>query len=395
MRVRTGPGRRQDLGISASHQVIDTPLVTAAVTQYDEHMAECACGRCAEIIASLSGTRPSDGFVHAMLARAANAVRAVNMLIRALVITAAMICADETPIRQAPARMSRKKYLLVACTSLLTYYFLGDRSMATFDGFVFPDFSGVIVHDRYQNYDSIPGVIHQFCCQHLLRDIEDAAKSYPDAIWPGQAADALRSLIHAANTARVQGLAAVPDDVRAKDLRLFRNAVRVGLSEVRRIPGANKKQLPARLLLECLEHREHDILRFLDDLRIPPTSNEAERDLRPAKTQQDLRPPPLRRSHPPPVRHPWLHIHRRQARRRHHHSHPRRPCRKPLDAPHHGHRLTLHKTDYAAPATITRTRWPECLRSESPNERHRQQFWQQSRLFHDRKWPLAWRRLHV
>ena len=316
-----------DLGVAASHQVIDTPLVTATVTQYDGHAVECACGRlhrappppdagaagtvtyglniqawcvflmvahhvpvqrCAEIIGSLSGTRPSDGFVHAMLARAAKAVRGANMLIRALVITAAVICADETPIRVGPGPKSRKKYLLVACTSLLTYYFLGDRSMETFDGFVFPDLSGVIVHDRYQNYDKIPGVLHQLCCQHLLRDLEDAAESYPDAVWPGQAADALRGLIHAANTARTQGLAAAPDEETAADLRLFRNAVRVGLSEVRRVPGANQKQLPARLLLECLKDREGDVLRFLTDLRVPPTSNQAERDLRPAKTQQKI-----------------------------------------------------------------------------------------------------------
>jgi transposase len=316
-----------DLGVAASHQVIDVPLVTASVTQYDEHAVGCACGRvhtappppgagsagtvtyglniqawcvfllaahhvpvqrCAEIIASLTGTRPSDGFVHAMLARAARAVCAVNMLIRALVITASVICADETPIRVGPGPKTRKRYLLVACTSLLTYYFLGDRSMETFDGFVFPDLSGVIVHDRYQNYDKIPGVTHQLCCQHLLRDLEDAAQSYPDAIWPGQAADALRALIHAANTARAQGLDAVPADVTASDLRLFRNAVRVGLSQVRRVPGANTKQPPARLLLECLNDREADVLRFMTDLRIPPTSNQAERDLRPAKTQQKI-----------------------------------------------------------------------------------------------------------
>jgi transposase len=244
--------------------------------------------RCAEIIASLSGTRPSDGFVHAMLARAAQAVNAANMLIRALIITASVICADETPIRAGPGPKTRKRYLLVACTNLLTYYFLGSRSMESFDGFVFPDLSGVIVHDRYQNYDKIPGVIHQLCCSHLLRDLEDAAQSYPDAIWPGQAADALRALIHAANTARDQGLAAVTDDAIADDLRLFRHAVRVGLSEVRRVPGANQKQPPARPLLECLRDREHDVLRFLSDLRIPPTSNQAERDLRPAKTQQKV-----------------------------------------------------------------------------------------------------------
>jgi transposase len=37
-----------------------------------------------------------------------------------------------------------------------------------------------------------------------------------------------------------------------------------------------------------LRDREADVLRFLSDLQIPPTSNQAERDLRPAKTQQKI-----------------------------------------------------------------------------------------------------------
>jgi transposase len=316
-----------DLGIAASHQVMDTPVVTAALTQYDGHAVSCRCGRvhvaeppagagepgtvtygpnvqawcvfllvmhhipverCAEIIGALTGTRPSDGFVHSVLARAAEAVRYVNMLIRALVITASVLCADETPVRAGPGPKARKKYLLVACTNLLTYFFLGGRSMKTFDLFVFPDLSGtVLVHDRYQNYDAIPGVLHQLCTQHILRDLEDAAQSYPAAIWPGQAADALRALIHAANTARAEGLTGVPAARTADDLLLFRRAVRVGLSQVPPAPGGSK-QRPGRSLLECLRDREDDVLRFLGDLRIPPTSNQAERDLRPAKTQQKI-----------------------------------------------------------------------------------------------------------
>jgi IS1 family transposase len=63
-----------------------------------------------------------------------------------------------------PGPKARKRYLLVACTRLLTYYFLGDRSLATFSTFVFPDLHGVVVvHDRYQNYDAFPGLIHQLC----------------------------------------------------------------------------------------------------------------------------------------------------------------------------------------------------------------------------------------
>ena len=58
--------------------------------------------RCAELVEALTGARPSPGFVHGMLARAAAAVRDANQLIRSLIILARVICADETPIRVGP-----------------------------------------------------------------------------------------------------------------------------------------------------------------------------------------------------------------------------------------------------------------------------------------------------
>ncbi|MGO9218714.1 MAG: IS66 family transposase, partial [Streptosporangiaceae bacterium] len=188
--------------------------------------------RCADILASMSGTRPSDGWVHALLDRAAKAVAAANKTIRALILLARVICGDETPVRAGPGPKTRKKYLQVACTSLLTYYFLGDRDLASFKDFVYSDLHGtVVVHDRYVNYDSFAGISHQLCCQHLLRDLEDAAQAYPDVIWPGQIAEALRGLIHAANLARGQGRAAVPEQMTAEHLTLFRRGVTVGLSQ--------------------------------------------------------------------------------------------------------------------------------------------------------------------
>ena len=320
-----------DLGVRYSHQVTDLPEAAATTVQYDRHEVECGCGRrhvadpppeapgapgtvtyglnfqawcvflmvmhhvpverCADILESMSGTRPSDGWVHGLLGRAAKAVAAANKTIRALIILARVICGDETPIRSGPGpRTAKKKYLQVACTSLLTYYFLGDRDLPSFRSFIYSDLHGsVIVHDRYQNYDAFGEVSHQLCCQHLLRDLKDAAESYPDAIWPGQVADALRGLIHQANLARDQGLASVPDEATAEHLRLFRHGVRVGLSRIRRLPGGTKvKQPPALYLLECLRDREADVLRFLTDTAIPPTSNQAERDVRPAKTQQKI-----------------------------------------------------------------------------------------------------------
>jgi hypothetical protein len=67
----------------------------------------------------------------------------------------------------------------------------------------------------------------------------------PDDTKPLFPQGALRALIHAANTARDKGLAAVLDDVMAADLVLFRNAVRVGLSEVRPVSGAKASRNPA------------------------------------------------------------------------------------------------------------------------------------------------------
>jgi transposase len=181
-----------DLGMTASHQQIEIPEMTATVIQHDLHEVACACGRvhraaapagagapgtvtygislqawcvylmaahaipvhrAAELIEALTGARPSPGFAHGLLARAAAAVRDANRLIRALIILARVICADETPIRVGPGPRTRKKYLLVACTNLVTYYFLGERTLASFEAFVFPDLTGaVVVHDRYQNY---------------------------------------------------------------------------------------------------------------------------------------------------------------------------------------------------------------------------------------------------
>jgi hypothetical protein len=153
--------------------------------------------------------------------------------------------------------------------------------------FVLPDMGGtVVVHDRYQNYDAIPGLIHQLCAQHILRDLAATAQAYPGAHWPAQATGALQGLIHAANTARAQGLPAIPGEVAAPLTHAFRHGVLVGVAQIPRVPG--RKQQPCRDLLECLRDRQDDVLRFATDLRISPTSNQAERDLRPAKTQQKI-----------------------------------------------------------------------------------------------------------
>jgi hypothetical protein len=322
-----------DLGIVDRYQQHEIPHMTVTVTQYDQHRVRCGCGlqhtadrpegarsglvgygpnlqafavyvmvvhfvpahRCVELLESLTGAAPSVGFVHGMLARASALLVEVDKRIRALITLAYAVCADETPVRVGsktpkPGRKKAEKYLLVACTELYTHYLLGDRDLDTFKAFVLKDLTGsVVVHDRYHLYDSaeIGELTHQLCCQHLLRDLAGAAETYPEAHWPTQIADALRGLIHHANLARDAGHDSIDAVVRDTLIKTFRDGVKVGLSDTTshgNKPGERK----TRLLLEVLRDRMDDVLRFAHDLRVPPTSNQAERDLRPAKIQQKI-----------------------------------------------------------------------------------------------------------
>ena len=110
---------------------------------------------------------------------------------------------------------------------------------------------------------------------NILRDLEDATETYPDAHWPAQAQRALRGLIHAWNQARDGGLAAIAEATARPLITEFRRAGAVGLAAVPRIPGPKNStaQHPGRDLLEFCRDHEDDVLRFTTDTRIWPTDD--------------------------------------------------------------------------------------------------------------------------
>jgi transposase len=298
-------------------QVRDVPLVKVHVVEHRLHKRVCGCGavstatapggvdapvcygpnlraiavylvvfqhvpveRAGQLIADLTGTAPSTGWVSAQVARTADALVEVEALVKTLLTLAAVIGVDETTVNVA----GRKQWLHVARTDLLTAYHLHQsrgRSAVTEFG-VLPDYAGTVVHDALAVYDIYPAR-HALCGAHLLRELTAVAEQHPEQLWPGQARSALADLAAAARTARDQGLDHIPVEQAAHPLMLLRHAALVGLAEHRRAEG--HKQSKARNLLERLRHREDEILRFTDDLDVPFTNNGSERDLRPVKTQ--------------------------------------------------------------------------------------------------------------
>jgi transposase len=319
-----------DLGVARSHQQLEVPLVTARRIQHDLRETRCGCGavhvadrpagvpaspvsigpnlralavylvvyqhvpvqRCAELIADVTGASVSTGFIHSCLAKAAGVIAGVVKLIKTLITAAAVAGFDETTLRCGPA--GTKKYVQAAVTELYSLFFLGRRTLESFRDFgILPAFAGIVVSDRYANYfhdgwEHIAG--NQACCSHLIRDFEDAAESYPHAIWPVQAQRALRGLIRAWHAARDASQPAIPPRLAEPLLREFRHAVLAGLSSVPRVPGPKRTtaQRPGRDLLEFCRDRPGDVTRFCDDTAIWPTNNISERGVRPVKTQQKI-----------------------------------------------------------------------------------------------------------
>jgi transposase/uncharacterized coiled-coil protein SlyX len=236
------------------------------------------------LIADLTGARPSTGWVSSVLTTVADVLADTEKLIKTLIVLAHVIHVDETSSNINGARW----WLHVASTEKLTAYHLhrsrGRAAVAEFD--VLPDYRGTVVHDALSVYDAYPNATHALCGAHLARELTAAAEAHPEQVWPEQARRALHGLNSAAHTARDQQLWAIPPEIAEPLLTSWRHALLVGLAEHRRVPG--RRQSKTRNLLERLRDRDQHVLLFARDLTVPFTNNQAERDVRPTKTQMKI-----------------------------------------------------------------------------------------------------------
>ena len=183
------PADAEDLGVMRSFQQEEIRPRLAERVQHDLYKAECACGRvhvaprpagvpdsalsigpllrvlavylvgfehvpverCRQLIGDVAGAVVSEGFIHSCLARAASLAAEVVALIRALITASAVAGFDETTLRSGPA--GEKKYVHGAFTKLYSAFWLGARSLDSMeDAGILPEFAGMVVSDRYQNY---------------------------------------------------------------------------------------------------------------------------------------------------------------------------------------------------------------------------------------------------
>ncbi|MCY0924156.1 IS66 family transposase [Streptomyces sp. H27-G5] len=318
----TGCGAMLGMGDSVGferRQVRDIPLVTVKVTEHRAHRCRCSCGtvtaepmpeeiagppssygpnlralavyplvfqhipveRTAILIRDVTGAEVSTGWVASLLPEAAGLVEDSLKLIQALLVMGHVLHADETTTRIG----STRRWLHVACTGFLTLLHLAPRSRAGADaGGVLPHYRGVLVHDSLSLYAGYDSCTHQLCGAHLIRELTAAEEDFPDQKWHQQIRWTLAGLNNQALRVRAGEIDEIAPEALLLHLEAFHRGIAVGLSHHPRAEG--RKQSTARNLLQRLRDQAHAVLRYADDPRhVPFTNNCGERALRPVKTQ--------------------------------------------------------------------------------------------------------------
>jgi transposase len=236
------------------------------------------------------GASVATGTLAAVLAEGAVGLDGFLATVRDRLAAAPVAHFDETGARVA----GRLHWVHSASTSLLSLFTVhakrGKVAMQTAG--VLPGFAGVAVHDGWAPYCRFEDVRHALCGAHLLRELE-AITEEPGQGWAAGMAELLIDAKLAADRARAAGAGQVDDEVRARLHARYQRLLADGQAANPPPPAIGRRRgraphSPAARLLARLDAHRDEVLRLLDDTRVPFDNNQAERDLRMVKLQQKI-----------------------------------------------------------------------------------------------------------
>jgi transposase len=247
--------------------------------------------RTCEALAAICGCQISEGTLIQWSDLAAERLAPTVERIAELVAASRLQHGDETGIRV----YGMLHWLHVNCTRFLTHLaWHASRGREAMDEIgIWPRFAGRGMHDRWASYDAYE-CAHSICGAHLVRDCAAVAEQEHQE-WAAEMQDFLLDLHDACQEWRLLHLTAVPaierDDWVARYFEILAAGYAAQPPPPTSSAGSHKgrqKQSQAKNLLDALLGRAEQVLALLDDLRIPFTNNQAERDLRLAKVQQKV-----------------------------------------------------------------------------------------------------------
>lgn len=287
------------------HQTVGTfPCEVQAPAQYGPRAQALAAylsqyqllpmERIGEVFVDLLCCRLSEGTLANWIQEAARTLSPTMLVLKRLLLAQKLDHVDETG--------ARVKGLLhwfhVNSTRWLTlYHWHRQRGRKAIDAIgILPEYTGRAIHDRWSSYDHY-ACAHSVCGAHLLRDCLLVAERDHQR-WAQEMHDLLEQMSHLTAQFRATGAQRLPQAERDRLVLQYFAILQQGFAfhrmhasppdaPVPKKPG-RRKQDDAKNLLDALVARAEQVLAFLDDLRVPFSNNQAERDLRMVKVQQKI-----------------------------------------------------------------------------------------------------------
>ena len=276
----------------------DFPEGVKAPVQYGDHIAAMASylqthhcipdERLSQIFRDLFGVRISAATLARLIAKVARGARSFTDAVRDALCGAQVVVKhlDETGLRVE----GRNRWQHVICSLTMSHFRMGVGR-----GDLLSGVSGIVVHDNWASYGKMENVVHGLCNAHHLRELQALVDIEKEA-WAAMMQVILLDAKKAADTARENGRGHVAANVIKVINERYDACIAQGLSLHENQPplkpappgkatrGRPKRRTGHNLVLR-LRDRKADVLRFLTDLRVPFTNNEAERDLRMGKVR--------------------------------------------------------------------------------------------------------------
>jgi transposase len=217
--------------------------------------------------------------------------------IKAVIRDSKVIGVDETGLRVA----GNSGYIHLARTEKLTHYAYDERrGKAAMDEIgILPQFKGTLVRDGFSSYQWYEQCRHSLCNVHLLRDLVFVEEANPEQkVWTNPFAKLLLKIKDAVAQANEGAEAGLSEQMKTDFLRRYDKLVKkadcLNSPPPKRTVGGDspKKKLvqqpTPRALINRLQRKRDEVLRFMTDLSVPFDNNGSERDLRMIKLQQKI-----------------------------------------------------------------------------------------------------------
>jgi transposase len=130
---------------------------------------------------------------------------------------------------------------------------------------------GVLVVDRYAGYNKIQCRI-QYCYAHLLRDVQDLEKEFPDEPEISTFVAVVAPLLSLAMNLRSQP---ITDKVYYKQAEKLSRQIKAAMNSPAQHMGIRRIQ-------DIFRQNDHKLYHWVADRAVPAENNQAERDLRPS-----------------------------------------------------------------------------------------------------------------